>query len=365
MAGGHRVLQPGYDQDAVNTFGAVCALPAVPLSLSDALAGGVDRQQRCRPVRTRTLTFDDKADVTAGLRFDHERSTARTCRRSSRRRFALAERSVAEDDSFSDVSPQFAFGVSRQRRSTRRMFRRRAATRQAVSIPRRLPGSEAYGEEHAWHIEGGLKSARRRQGRVRQCRALLHQLGRSAAECAESVRAGPVLHRQRRQRAAAAASSSTSPRGRSPSVDLFATLGFTNARFGDGTSAGNGVDVTTTIPYTPDYTAIVGGQLSRAINSVDHRLTAAPKSRLTGGFTYDEGNTEGQDAYSLVNFRAGARAQYVFRRSVAAQRVRHAVCADRDSAIPALRRRASSARMGRPRTSALRSAHSYLEATMA
>ena len=67
--------------------------------------------------------------------------------------------------------------------------------------PAALPGSEAYGEEHAWHVEAGVEvDAGRRQGRG-QRGGVLHRLGRPAAERAEPVRAGPVLHRQRRQRA--------------------------------------------------------------------------------------------------------------------------------------------------------------------
>ncbi len=33
---------------------------------------------------------------------------------------------------------------------------------------------------------------------------------------------------------------------------------------------------------------------------------------LSGAFQYDEANTRGQEAYSLVNVRAGARAKYLF-----------------------------------------------------
>ena len=33
---------------------------------------------------------------------------------------------------------------------------------------------------------------------------------------------------------------------------------------------------------------------------------------FTGGFEYDEANTRGQDAYSIVNLRAGARHKHLF-----------------------------------------------------
>ena len=52
-----------------------------------------------------------------------------------------------------------------------------------------------------------------------------------------------------------------------PSIDLFAALGITSAEFASGTMA-NGVAVEgKDLPYTPDYTAMFGGQLSRPITS--------------------------------------------------------------------------------------------------
>ena len=65
------------------------------------------------------------------------------------------------------------------------------------------------------------------------------------------------------------------------------------------------------IPYTPDYTATFGGQMTRPISS---SISGYGRMEvvLTGGFQYDEGNTQNQDAYSVVNFRAGARMQRFF-----------------------------------------------------
>ena len=61
-----------------------------------------------------------------------------------------------------------------------------------------------------------------------------------------------------------------------------------------------------TLPYTPDYTAMFGGQLSRAVTSSISGYGRA-EVVLTGAFHYDESNTQGQDAYSVVNIRGGAR----------------------------------------------------------
>ena len=96
-----------------------------------------------------------------------------------------------------------------------------------------------------------------------------------------------------------------------PSVDVFAMFGYTNARFGEGTRAmGNGV-VDKKLPFTPDYTATIGTQLSRAVTSA---LSVYGRAEATfyGALQYDEFNTAEQEAYSLTNFRGGVRGKYVF-----------------------------------------------------
>jgi hypothetical protein len=94
-------------------------------------------------------------------------------------------------------------------------------------------------------------------------------------------------------------------------IDVFAAWGYSSALFADGTRA-NGVDVShNEIPYTPAYTATFGGQMTRAITSA---ITGYGRAEfaVTGAFQYDEGNTQGQDAYTLLNLRAGARHKRLF-----------------------------------------------------
>jgi iron complex outermembrane receptor protein len=89
-------------------------------------------------------------------------------------------------------------------------------------------------------------------------------------------------------------------------VDVFGSFGYTHARFSEG-SFSSGVDVSgKTIPNTPDYTAMLGTELSRALRpgvTVYGRAEAV----FYGKFSYDEANTTAQDAYSLADFRAGVR----------------------------------------------------------
>ena len=195
--------------------------------------------------------------------------------------------------------------------------------------PAALPGSEAYGEEHAWHVEAGLKSTLA-GGKVSANAAMFFinwddlQLNVPNPFVPGQFYISNVGGARSR-----GVEFDVTARPRS-AIDLFAAFGFTSARFADGTMAG-GVDVgDNEMPYTPDYTATLGGQMTRAITSAISGYGRA-EIVLTGAFNYDEGNTESQDAYSLVNIRAGARHKRLFGEALVAQRVRHALRADRDS----------------------------------
>jgi iron complex outermembrane receptor protein len=94
-------------------------------------------------------------------------------------------------------------------------------------------------------------------------------------------------------------------------VDVFGSLGYTHARFGEGSqSSGLPVDGNK-LPNAPEYTASVGAQLARALGgpiAVYGRAEAA----LYGSYFYDDANTAAQEAYSVADFRAGARGRFVF-----------------------------------------------------
>ena len=132
--------------------------------------------------------------------------------------------------------------------------------------PAALPGSEAYGEEHAWHVEGGVKSTLA-GGKVAANAAVFFidwddlQLNVPNPFVPGQFYIANVGGARSR-----GVEFDVTARPR-PAIDVFAALGFTSARFGDGTMA-SGVEVADNdLPYTPDYTATFGGQLSRAITS--------------------------------------------------------------------------------------------------
>ena len=97
----------------------------------------------------------------------------------------------------------------------------------------------------------------------------------------------------------------------SADASVFATFGVTHARFGAGTTS-SGADVSDNkIPNTPDYTASFGTDLSHRIAPAI-RIYGRAEVVFYGAFKYDEANVEGQDAYSLANFRFGVRGSRVF-----------------------------------------------------
>jgi iron complex outermembrane receptor protein len=55
---------------------------------------------------------------------------------------------------------------------------------------------------------------------------------------------------------------------------------------------------------------VLGTELSHPVRAI--RVYGRAEAVFYGAFKYDEANTAGQDAYSLANFRAGARGKLVF-----------------------------------------------------
>jgi iron complex outermembrane receptor protein len=296
-----------YDQVAVNSFSPFVLDPRVgfPVAMhspeADIDSSGIGLFGRA------TVSFNDKADLTAGLRFDHESSDAHLNTFFSP---AIAPANVvAEEQSFNDVSPQFAFGYRVTPQNMAYVSAARGYKAGGYN-PTALPGSEAYGEEHAWHIEGGVKSTMA-GGKVAANAAVFFidwddlQLNVPNAFVPGQFYIANVGGARSR---GVEVDVTARPR---PSIDVFAALGFTSAEFAAGTTA-NGVAVDgNDLPYTPDYTATFGGQFSRAITSAIGGFARA-EVVLTGAFAYDEANAEGQEAYSLVNLRAGARAKRLF-----------------------------------------------------
>jgi iron complex outermembrane receptor protein len=169
-------------------------------------------------------------------------------------------------------------------------------------------GSEAYGEEKTLHVEGGVKTLLA-NGRVSANAAVFyidwHDLQLNVPNPAVPAQffisnVGGAISKGVELEVNARAA---------PGVDVFTAVGYTHARFGAG-SVSSSVNVEgNKIPNTPDYTASAGLQYSR---------TAGPATFLGradvvfyGAFKYNDANTLGQDAYSLVNLRLGITGRFL------------------------------------------------------
>jgi iron complex outermembrane receptor protein len=304
---GIEYFNQAYEQDAINQLNAFVLSPQIPFPVAMHSPEAEIDSQGIGAFARGTLTVGENIDLTAGLRLDHE--TGDAVLRTFIDPAVAPANVVAEEQSFTDVSPQFAVGYRFRPESMAYASVARGYKAGGYN-PASIPGAEAFGEEHAWHLEGGVKSTLA-GGRVSASAAVFFidwddlQLnvpnpfvpGQFYIANVGAAKSGGVEFEVNAR-----------PSDR---LDVFGSFGYTNARFADGTQAG-GVDVSDNkVPYTPDFTALVGTQLSQPVTTAIDGFVRA-EAVLSGAFEYDEANTRGQGAYSLVNIRAGARARYLF-----------------------------------------------------
>ena len=184
------------------------------------------------------FTLKQNLDITAGARVDYENKNATL---NTFFNPAIAPPTIVDEEAnFTEVSPQFAVAYRLQPEHTvyasvSRGFK--AGGFNAAS----LPGSEAYGEEHTWNLEGGVKTTWA-DGRVSANAAVFYidwddlQLNVPnpfvpaqfyIANVGSAKSKGVELELNARA---------------APGVDLFGGVGYTHARFGDN-SRSSGVDV--------------------------------------------------------------------------------------------------------------------------
>ena len=303
--GGVFLFTQNYQQDAVNMISAL-ASPAgfainqySPVSELDDFGFGVFGQG--------TVTYKEKLDLVAGARVDYESKNA------DLKTFydpAIAPPTVVlDDETFANVSPQFAasYRFTPQYSAYATVARGYKAGGFNPASP---VGSESYGEENTWNYEGGFK-ALFAKNRVAFNSAVFYidwndlQLNVPnffvpgqiyIANVGEAKSTGFELDLTARA---------------APGVDVFGTFGLTHATFGNGSTA-LGADIAgNDVPNTPDFTASFGVQYGRALNTSMNAYGRADVW-ISGAFKYDETNSQGQDAYSLVNFRGGVRGKIVF-----------------------------------------------------
>jgi iron complex outermembrane recepter protein len=291
-----------YEQDAINNYSPFVVAPFPvsehsPRSALDDFGLGLFGQA--------TVTLGESLDLAAGARFDYEDKSA-LLENFFDPLIAPAAR-VEADKSFSNVSPQASISYRVQPEQT--LYGTVGRGYKAGGFnPASPAGGEAYGEEFSWNIEGGVKTLWA-QGRVSANAAVFYidwddlQLNiPNPAVPAQFYIAnvgGAVSKGVELEIGARAAEG----------IDLFTSVGYTHARFAQG-SISSGVNVEgNTIPNTPAYTASAGLQYSRAFGPAT--ILGRADAVFYGSFQYNDQNSLGQEAYSLVNVRLAATGRFL------------------------------------------------------
>ncbi len=295
-----------YEQDAINTFSPFLLSPLVGFEVDQHTPSGTLDDLGVGLYGQGTVTFNERFDLSLGARLDHEQKEA-VLDTFFEPQIAPPS-SVNEDASFSSVSPQLALAY---RFDQHQMIYATAGRgfKAGGFNPASPAGSEAYGKEHTWNLEGGVKASWA-EGKVSANAAIfsiewddlqLNLPNLSApgqfyiANVGAATSRGVEIEVSARPTAA---------------VDIFSALGYTRARFGDGSNS-SGADVSgNKVPNTPEYTATVGAQLTRPMGAAT--LYGRGEMVFYGAFEYDDANSARQEAYSLANFRGGVRGKFLF-----------------------------------------------------
>lgn len=291
-----------YAQDAVNSYAPGLISEFLPFPITQTSPQAALDDLGFGAYAQGTVTLHDRLDITLGARFDHESKDADLNTFYDPQ--IAPPTSVSESETYSQVSPQFAIAYA-VAPSTMAYVSGGAGYKAGGFNPASPAGSEAYGEEKTWHVEGGVKSTWA-AGRVTANASVfvINWDGLQLNVPNPSVPGQFFIANT----GAAESRGLELELGIRPmfGVDLFGALGMTDAAFGDD-SRSLGMDVAgNEIPSTPGYTATVGAQVTRQIVR-SWSWFARGEAVMYDSFYYDELNAAEQDAYSLVNLRGGVQ----------------------------------------------------------
>lgn len=296
-----------YDQLAVNDYAPFLLSPFITFPIRQTTPEADLNDLGMSLYGQGTFTVRERLDLTAGARVDRETRDARIDTFFAP---AIAPPVVVDrEETFANVSPQFAAAF--RFRPDQTLYGSVARGFKAGGFnPTSPAGAEAYGEEYAWHAEGGIKGLAA-DGRIRFTAAAFWidwqdlQLNRPIMQSPGQFYITNVGNATSK-----GVEFEVNARAHRD-LDLFGSFGVTSASFGDEVfSDGRNVSGKE-IPNTPDYTATFGAHLSREISSAS-TLYGHGEIVFYGAFKYDDGNLAGQDAYSLANLRAGVRWNALF-----------------------------------------------------
>ena len=299
QAGGVIYTQ-GYDQFAQNFIAPFVLSPFVGFPVTQTSPQAELDDFGMSVYGQGTLAYKSKLDITVGARFDHERRDGNIV--TSYDPAIAAPTLVDERRVFSDVSPQIAAAYKLDARTI--VYGNFSGAFKAGGFnPVAIPGSEVFEEEHATSIEGGIKT-NFKDGRFRLT-AAAYSISWTDLQLNVPIPGAPGQFYIDNAGDATSRGVEFEITARiCDDLDLFGGIGTTHARFDSGAFA-NGLDVAgNKIPNTPSFTTMFGAQYSHEIKP-GHRLYGQLDIATTGAFQYDEANTQGQDAYTLTNLRAG------------------------------------------------------------
>jgi iron complex outermembrane receptor protein len=301
------VFTQAYEQEAINDYGAFVLSPLLafpvrehtPVSRIDDRGIGVYGEA--------TFTVRDRFDATIGLRGDVEHKEASLD--SFFTPLIAPPVEVQAEADFGDVSPQFTAA-----------YRASAATRVYATVSRGFKaggfnpaspaGREAYGEEHSWNVEGGVKTMWFEE-RLSVNAAVFHLRWQDMQVNAPNLAVPGQFFIENAAGAISKGLEVEMNARLAPGCDVFASLGWADARFEEGSVSGGVAVDGRRLANAPKYTANAGGQYSV---SLPRSATGYVRAELVfrGPYFYDDANTAEQEAHSLANFRAGVRGRRLF-----------------------------------------------------
>lgn len=301
------IFTQGYDQDAVNTYSPYVLSPQLPFSIQQHSPTAALDDQGIGFYGQGTFTLRQRLDVALGGRVDHESKDAALDTFFTP---AIAPPNhVVANRSFSNFSPQAS--LTYRVRPDRMVYGSVSNGYKAGGFNPASPvGAEAYGEEHTWQVEGGVKTTW--GGGRMLANAAVFYINWEDLQLNVPNPQVPAQFYVANVGGARSAGVEAEVSGRVvEGLELFGVVGYTNGRFKDG-SVSSGVDVAgNALPSTPDYTATFGARYRHTVTG-NLAVYARGDVALTGSFDYDDANTAGQDAYSLTNLRAGLQKGPVF-----------------------------------------------------
>jgi len=211
---------------------------------------------------------------------------------------------VTAERGFSDVSPQVS--VAYHVRPERMVYTVVGRGFKAGGFnPASPTGSEAYGEERAWHVEWGFKGSWAGGRVTTNLSAFSIDWSRLQLNLPNPTR--PEQFYIANVGGARSRGVEFELAGRlDAGLDVFGSFGYAHARFDEGSSSSGGDVSGNRLPNTPDYTGMVGAQWSHDL-AAGATVYGRGDIVVYGAFRYDDANRAGQDAYSLTNLRGGVR----------------------------------------------------------